>query len=235
MTTGVVSPVNKLLARLPLDDYRRIERELDLVPLHHRSTIIHTSESTRKIYFPRGGACAVIRTTPDGQVAGVAAVGNEGFIGFSAITGDRDSGETAVVEIGEADAYAMDATVFLREMRRHDAFETAIHRYVHAFVETLMQSIACNALHSVERRCARALLEIADRIGSPDLPLTQQFLATLLGVRRPTVTLAVGTLHRAGAIQYRRRQIVVSDAARLQSLSCDCYAVTKRRFETLAI
>jgi CRP-like cAMP-binding protein len=160
-------------------------------------------------------------------------VGNEGCIGMSAFGGDPESGQTAVVEIAKGDAQMMDAKVFQREVDRGTAFKNLIHRYSQAFVESLMQSVACNALHSIEKRCARCLLDIRDRVGGNDFPLTQDVLATMLGVRRASVTLATGALHRAGIIDNVHKSIIIRDPAGLEATACECYALVKGHFARL--
>jgi CRP-like cAMP-binding protein len=127
----------------------------------------------------------------------------------------------------------MDARVFHREMNRGTAFKDLIHRYGQAFVESLMQSVACNALHPVEKRCARYLLDIRDRVGRDEFLLTQDVLATMLGVRRASVTLAAGTLHRAGLIDHAHKHIIIRDPAGLEAAACECYALVKGHFARL--
>jgi CRP-like cAMP-binding protein len=163
----------------------------------------------------------------------VATVGNEGFIGINAVFGSNRMLGAALVKIPDGAALAMSISAFQREMKRQGAFSQVINRYAQGFVASLMQSVACNALHSVEERCARWLLTMRDRIGGNDFPLTQEFLAVMLGVRRPSVTLAVGALQRLGLIDYGHRRIVILDRAGLESASCECYAVVKKHFARL--
>ena len=160
-------------------------------------------------------------------------VGNEGLVGMAAFGGDPESGQTAVVEIADHGAQVMDARVFHREMNRGAAFKDLIHRYGQAFVEGLMQSVVCNALHPIEKRCARYLLDIQDRVGRREFPLTQDVLATMLGVRRASVTLAVGALHRAGLVDHAHKNIIIRDVAGLESAACECYALIKGHFARL--
>jgi CRP-like cAMP-binding protein len=169
-------------------------------------------------------------STADGRAAGVALVGNEGLIGMSELGADPESGETATVEIVDVDAQMMDVTVFQRETAPGGALHDVVHRYVQTFTASLMRSVACNALHSIEQRFARCLLEIRDRIGSNELPLTQGTLARILGVRRASITVAAGTLHRAGIIDHGHKQLVILDPVRLEGVACDCYAVIKEQF-----
>lgn len=160
-------------------------------------------------------------------------IGNEGCIGINAFGGDPESGQTAIVEIADGDAQVMDAKIFRREMQGATAFNALLHRYAQAFVESLMQSVACNALHPVEKRCARCLLDIRDRVGRNEFPLTQDVLATMLGVRRASVTLAAGALHRAGIIDNVHKSIIIRDPAVLEATACECYALVKGHFARL--
>jgi CRP-like cAMP-binding protein len=160
-------------------------------------------------------------------------VGNEGVIGLPEFGGDPESGITAVLEIADADTHVMDLDVFQAEMdRRADVYDL-ITRYTKAFVASLMQSVVCNALHPVDGRCARCLLELRDRVGSNELPLTQDALAGILGVRRPTVTLCAGKLHRMGIVDHHQRRVVIRDPAGLESAACECYGVIKGHFARL--
>jgi len=160
-------------------------------------------------------------------------VGNEGLIGMSAFGGDPESGQTATVVIGDGEAQVMDVQAFRREMQRGTAFSDLVHHYAQAFIESLMQSVACNALHPVEKRCARCLLDIRDRVGSNEFPLTHDLLASMLGVRRASITLAAGALHRAGLIDHAHKNIAIIDPAGLEAAACECYAVVKGHFARL--
>ena len=224
---------NKLLARLPPDEYRRLLPDLATIHLRPKRVLLKPHVAVRKLYFLAGGVCSITQVTADGQMAGVALVGNEGVVGLTAFGGDPESGQTAVVEIADGSAQAMDAKVFRREVNRGTTFKDLMHHYMQAFVESLMQSVACNALHPIEKRCARCLLDIRDRVGRDEFPLTQEILATMLGVRRASVTLAAGALHRAGLIDHAHKRITILDPAGLESAACECYAITKAHFARL--
>jgi CRP-like cAMP-binding protein len=224
---------NKLLARLPADDYRRLLPDLKTMTLHPGRVLVKPHTPAQKIYFLEGGVCSIVQVTADGQTAGVAMVGNEGCIGMTAFGGDPESGHTAVVEIADGDAQAVDAKAFQREMDRGTVFKDLIHRYAQAFVESLMQSVACNALHPIEKRCAKCLLDIRDRVGRDEFPLTQDVLATMLGVRRASVTLATLALHRAGIIDNVHKSIIIRDPAGLEATACECYALVRAHFARL--
>ena len=224
---------NKLLARLPAADYRRLLSVLDTISLPFQHVLLKPGEAAQTVYFPGDGACSITQVMRNGRTVEVATVGNEGFIGINALFGGERVLGGALVKVPDGAAQAMSATAFQREMNRRGPFSKVINRYAQVFVAFLMQSVACNALHSVDQRCARWLLTTRDRAGHNEFPLTQEFLAVMLGVRRPSVTLAVGALQRAGLIDYGHRRVVIVDRAGLEAASCECYAVIKRHFARL--
>ena len=153
----------------------------------------------------------------------VATVGSEGMVGTSVLFGDSPPSSTAMVQ-GETEiCYRMAADACRVEMDRRGAFFELLTRYAHAFVGFIMQSTACNAVHSIEQRLARWLLMAQDRMGSETFPLTQEFVAMMLGATRPTVTVVAGTLQKAGLITYHRGRVTVVDRAKLEGASCECY------------
>ena len=238
MTTTTLSevpskPANKLLARLPSEEFQRLRHELETISIHPKRILLKPYEPSGTIYFLEGGICSLTQATADGQIAGIAVIGNEGLIGMTEFGGDAESGVTAVVEIADGDARAMDVRVFRREVERRGAFSDLVSRYARAFTASLMQSITCNALHSIERRCARCLLDIRDRVDRSELPVTHDMLADMLGVRRASITVAAGALQRAHLIDHSHKRIVIADPAGLEAMACECYAATKRHYHRL--
>jgi CRP-like cAMP-binding protein len=223
---------NKLLAALPAGECQRLLLELETTSLRPQHVLLKPHVSSNKIYFPGGGVCSVTLGTADGQVAGVAVVGHDGVIGLNAFGGDPESGVTATVIVDDQ-MQVMDRSVFVREIARRAAFADLIDRYTQAFSAYLMQSIVCNALHPVERRFARCLLDIRDRVGKNALPLTHAALASILGVRRATVTLCAGSLHRANIVEHSPKHFFIHDPARLENAACECYQTIKRHFARL--
>lgn len=219
---------NKLLASLPVADYRRLLSALNPVSLPFRHVLLRPDETLRTIYFPGGGACSITQIMRNGRIVEVATVGNEGFIGVNALFGGDRWFAGVVVKAADGAAQAMSVSAFQHEMNRRGPFSRLINRYAEAFVAFLMRSVACNALHSVDERCARWLLTTRDRVGRNEFAMTQDFLAAMLGVRRPTVTLAASALQRAGLIDYGHKRIVILDRPGLEAVSCECYAVLKR-------
>ena len=231
--TGSRASANKLLASLPIAEYRRLLSVLDTISLPFQHVLLKPGETLQTIYFPGDGVCSITQVMRDGRTVEIATVGNEGFIGVNALFGGERVLGGALVRVPDARAQVMSAKAFQREMNRRGPFSELINRYAHGFVAYLMQSVACNALHSVDQRCARWLLITRDRVGRNEFPLTQEFLAVMLGVRRATVTLAVSALQRAGLIDYGHRRIVILDRAGLEAASCECYAVVKKHFARL--
>jgi CRP-like cAMP-binding protein len=218
-----------LLACLPLETYERLLPDLEPVSLRPKRELFKPGVLTNKVYFPGSGVCSISATTADGRATGIALIGNEGLVGMSEFGADPESGETATVEIVDGSAQMMDLNVFRREMAAGSAFHDVVCRYANAFIASLMRSVVCNAVHSIGQRYARCLLEIKDRIGGTELPLTQGTLARMLGVRRASIAVASGELRRAEIIDHGHH-LVIHDPYRLEGVACDCYAVIKKHF-----
>src|SRR5579862_798623 len=213
---------NLLLAALPSIDYDRLVPLLDLKPLKLKEVLHKPGERIRHVYFPGGGFCSVLTVLEDGRMVEVATIGREGMVGVSAVL-DSPVFSIAMVQAETSTSYRMSAANFRLEMRRRGSFFELITLYSHALMGFVMQSTACNAVHTVEQRLARWLLTAQDRVESDEFPLTQEFVAMMLGATRPTVTVVAGTLQKAGLITYRRGHVTVVNRRRLEAASCECY------------
>jgi CRP-like cAMP-binding protein len=214
---------NQRLAALPPDDYLRIAPALEIVPLKLKDVVHKSGEPVRYVYLPGGGFCSVLTVLEDGDTVEVATIGSEGMVGTSVILDGGPPASTVIVQ-GEAEiCYRMTTGAFREEMDRRGLFSHLLARYAQAFVGFVMQSTACNAVHSVEQRLARWLLMARDRMGNDEFPLTQEFVAMMLGATRPTVTVVAGTLQRAGLITYHRGHVTIGDREKLEAASCECY------------
>jgi len=219
---------NLLLAALPNGDRERLVPTLDVVPLKLKDLLHKPGEHIEYVYFPGGGFLSIVTVLEDGSMVEVATIGREGAIGVMAVLDGTPVSSASMVQ-GESDAcYRMTADAFRREMDRRDAFYELMTRYSQALVGFIMQSTACNAVHSVEQRLARWLLMAQDRMGTDEFPLTQEFVAMMLGATRPTVTVVAGMLQKAGLITYHRGRITVLDRKKLESASCECYRVATK-------
>jgi len=165
----------------------------------------------------------VVTVLEDGSMVEVATIGKEGLLGVSAVLNGDPSPAAAMVQAETDACYKMAVGAFREEMDRHGPFHHLMTRYAQALTGFIMQSTACNAVHSVEQRLSRWLLMAHDRIGRDDFPLTQEFVAMMLGTSRPTVTVVAGTLQKAGLITYNRGHVTIVNREKLEAASCECY------------
>ena len=218
---------NSLLAALPLTDYARIRRSLQTVPLILKEVLQRPGDPIYDVYFPGGGFCSILTVLNDGSMVEIATVGREGMVGIAAILdGGFPSSSLTMVQAASDTCYRMPIEAFRREMDKGGRFAALVARYAHAHIGFVMQSTACNARHSVEQRLARWLLLARDRVGRDEFPLTQEFVAMMLGASRPTVTTVAGALQQAKLITYRRGIVRILNRVKLESVSCECYRVT---------
>jgi CRP-like cAMP-binding protein len=222
---------NGLLDVLPVRDAQRILTLLEPVPLPEAMTIHEPHVPITDVYFVCTGVISMVSEMDEGTVE-VNTVGCEGMTGLPLVLGATTMATRAFVQV-PGDALRMHGDDLLRAMRDVPSFDRLLRRYALALFEQATQHAACNRLHSLEERCARWLLMTHDRVEGDVLPLKQQFLAEMLGVHRPAVTLAAGALQRAGIIRYTRGKVTVLDRPALERASCGCYRIIARRTEEL--
>jgi CRP-like cAMP-binding protein len=217
-------PANHLLAALPPDVFTRIAPSLQTVQLKLKEFLHKAGEPIETIYFPGGGFCSMLAVLESGEMVEVATIGREGMVGGVPAVLNGDPSPLATMVQAEMDTcYKMTAAAFGEEMDRREAFYDLLTRYSQALVGFIAQSTACNAVHTVEQRLARWLLMAHDRVGKSEFPLTQEFVAIMLGASRPTVTIVAGTLQKAGLIMYHRGHVTIVDREKLEAASCECY------------
>ena len=222
---------NNLLASLPAEDYCRLAPQLRTAPLKNRQMLQRRGEPLQDVYFPDRSLCALVMPMADGSTPEIAPVGAEGFIGVESALGlSRAFADVTVHVAGDAVCHVLSADSFRRELDHGGTFHATVMRYAHAFVEGLEQSVACSGLHAVDARCCRWLLQAQDRLGCDELAVTHDVLASMLGVRRPTVTLIIADLSRHEIVSGSRGVIAITDRAALEGRACECYRVEKRRF-----
>ena len=214
---------NHLLAALPAADYRRILPSLTVVPLKLKDILHKPGDPIRHVYFPGGGFLSMLTVLEDGSMVEIATVGREGMVGVSAMLDGTPVTSAAMVQGATDTCYRMNVDAFRREVDRRGAFHELMAHFAQALFGFVAQSTACNAIHSVEQRLARWLLMAQDRMGSDEFPLTQEFVAMMLGASRPTVTVVAGTLQKAGLIKYRHGRVTIVDRESLEAASCECY------------
>jgi CRP-like cAMP-binding protein len=218
---------NLLLAALPDDEYSRVASTLESVSLPVREFLSQPGEAFRHIYFPGDGFCSELAVLADGTMVEVAAIGREGVVGLlTATSGAAVAPGATMVQGAMKTCYRMPAAAYRAEMDRRGEFEAAVSGYSQVLTRLVMQSTACNAVHNVEQRLARWLLTAADHMRKDTFPLTQEFVAMMLGAARPTVAVVAGRLQKAGLITYHRGQITIVDRGELENAACECYRTT---------
>lgn len=225
-------PANRLLELLAPRDYARLRPHLETVPLEYRKSLYRADKKIEFVYFIETGVGSLVNTMTNGQAAEVGTIGNEGIVGLPLVLGDDQAPTAVYIQVPGA-GLRMKASLFKKELARSATMQVVMLRYVHALFNQVAQSAACNHFHSLEQRCCRWLLMTRDRMQSDEFLLTQEFLAMMLGVQRPGVSIAAGGLQRAGLITYTRGNVAILDGLGLKKRSCECYAVSKKEFDRL--
>ena len=218
---------NRILAALPEEEYQYLLPHLELVALGFKQVLYEPSVPMRFGYFPNSGMICLIAVMQDGVSVEVGVIGHEGFFGTPILLGVKANPNRALVQLA-GNAFRIKAEALATILPRTPRLELRLRRFVQAQAFHLAQSAACNRLHQVAERLARWLLMARDRASSDELPLTHEFLADMLGSRRSTVSLAAGTLQKAGLIQYSRGRVKILDRTGLQNSACECYETSKQ-------
>jgi CRP-like cAMP-binding protein len=193
--------------------------------------VLHEAGETMKsAYFCNSGMFSVLNVMPDGKSVEVGLIGKEGFSGTPLVAGFRTSHTRTVVQ-AEATAFRVDADTIRALLLNSPQLAHQLNRFAQLLAVQVTQIAACNRLHEVNERLARWLLMTQDRVGSEHLPLTQEFLAQMLGTRRSSVTVSAGTLQRAGLISYTRGNVTILNRKSLEAAACDCYEVMQRQLQ----
>jgi CRP-like cAMP-binding protein len=225
---------NHLLAALPPGEYRRLARRLVAVPLAHGQALFEVDQPIRHAYFLETGLVSLLAPMEDGAQVEVGMVGREGLVGVPLLLGTDTNPFRAVVQIPGA-ARRLEAEELRAAVKRCPALAELLPRYLGAFLVHLTRSAACNGHHSVEKRCCRWLLTAHDRTCSDEMPLTQEYMAAMLSVRRAGVGQVTSALQRAGLIRYRRGRLTILDRAGLEARACECYRIAAAAFQPLRV
>jgi len=223
---------NHLLAALPAEEFERLEEHLELVSLPLGQILYEPGQQMSHAYFPVTAIVSLHYVMESGASAESAAVGNEGVVGISLFMGGDTTPSSAVVPIA-GEAYRLDSRMLKEEFTRGGLMQHLLLRYTQALITQMTQTAACNRHHSVEQQLCRWLLLTLDRAPSHELVMTQQLVASMLGVRREGITASAGDLQQAGIIRYRRGHIAVLDRSGLEDRVCECYAVVRKEIARL--
>jgi CRP-like cAMP-binding protein len=223
---------NRILSSVSRDLQIRLLPRMEKTALSVRQILYEAGEPITHAWFPLSGVVSLLIGLKGGQRVEVATVGNEGVAGIPLLLGEDRGPLRAVCQVA-GQALRMHTDSFRRSLEEHPEFAELVRRYAQAMFDQVAQTTACNRVHSVQQRMCCWLLMTHDRVGASEFQLTQEFLAQMLGVRRPSVTVAAGHLQRSGLIRYQRGRIQIADRAGLESGACECYDSLRRELDRL--
>ena len=223
---------NHLLAALPTAEFERLAPHLELVPLPLGAILYEPGGQMQHAYFPTTSIVSLHYVMESGASAETAGVGNEGVVGISLFMGGGTTPSSAVVQTA-GHAYRLESRRLREEFDRAGLVQRLLLRYTQALITQVTQTAVCNRHHSVEQQLCRWLLLTLDRMPTNELIMTQELVASMLGVRREGITEAAGRLRQAGVIRYRRGHIAVLERSGLETRACECYAVVKKELGRL--
>jgi CRP-like cAMP-binding protein len=209
-----------------------LAKEVEEVDLATRPQLYESGERIEHVYFPVNGVLSIVADMADGGLVEVATVGSEGMLGVPVLLKSTHADARSFAQV-PGRALRLEPERLLDLVERSEEFGTRLYRYVQALLTQIARSAACNTVHAVDERAARWLLLTHDRVGRDEFPLTQEFLAQMLGVRRASVNTAASMLQRAGFITYTRGSIRVLDRSGLEGAACECYGIIRREYERL--
>jgi CRP-like cAMP-binding protein len=223
---------NRLLAALPQAEYAHFLSHLERVSLAYRQSLCDANTPIPYVWFIERGVASMVQATQDGTMIEICVIGNEGIVGLPVFLGTESTPSQVLVQVPGA-GLRMPATAFRREVRVGSPLHDLLHRYTQTLINQMAQGMVCNRVHSIAQRCARWLLLTHDRVSSNQVPLTQQCLAQMLGVRRASVGMVAGKLQKAGLIRYSRGVITILDRPGLEAAACECYRIIEAEYSRL--
>jgi len=223
---------NQLLAALPADEWARWRPSLEPVTMPLGQVLYESGMAMSHVYFHTTSIVSLLYVMEDGASAEIAVVGNEGIVGISLFMGGESTPSRSVVQ-SAGEGFRMSGQLLKEEFSRSGPVLHLLLRYTQALITQMAQTAVCNRHHSLDQQLCRWLLLSLDRLQVPDLVMTQELIANMLGVRREGVTEAAANLQRAGLIRYRRGHITVVDRPGLEQRTCECYAVVKKEYARL--
>ncbi|PYS78884.1 MAG: Crp/Fnr family transcriptional regulator [Acidobacteria bacterium] len=224
--------INRILSGLPRDEYERISPRFENISLPLGQVLYQPEERIAYVYFPLLGTISITAVMEDGSEVEVGVIGREGMLGLPLVLGTDSAPLKAVVQV-PGSAMRLRAGAFGEELKRCETLGRLLLGYAQAFFVQTAITAGCNRLHPLDGRLARWLLTTRDRAQSDTLPLTQEFLGVMLGVRRAGVTEACGALSAGGLIEHTRGRIRIADPQGLERASCECYAVVRKEYDRL--
>jgi len=229
---GVARPRNYILSQIPEPQFQHLARFLVPLELPLGLHLSKPDQDIENLYFPTSGLISTDALTESGDSVEVGVTGREGFAGVMGLLGHPQMAHSVIMQ-GAGFGYRIRMSIFREEFLKGGPLLQLVHSFLYMQMTQMTQSVLCNRLHPVEARLARWLLTSADRMEADILQLTQEFLAQMLGSRRSTVTVAAGSLQRAGWIDYTRGRIRIVNRAGLESAACECYRIVQSTYDRM--
>jgi CRP-like cAMP-binding protein len=224
---------NRLIDMLPNGERVDLVSRVDRIPITPHDMLHAIGRPIRDVYFPISGVISLMTPLQDGTAVETATVGNEGMVGVHAFLGGGASGNGQAMSQVPGEMFSIRADSFRAFIEGDGKMRDIMRAYTQALFAQIGQAVACNGVHPIQQRAAKWLLETHDRVDGDEFQLTQEFLADMLGVTRPSVTVAARTLQNAGLITYRRGKVAVLDRPGLEAASCECYATVRDEYARL--
>ena len=218
---------NRLLAALPRRDYHRLQPMLRTLHLTAETALPHCGQT--RVYFPGTGLCSILNKMADGGAIEVACIGNEGIVGLHSLA-EEPQDRNGFVQVGDGTVQYLPAIIFEREIARNERFREVIDSFSHSFLETMIQAVAYNRLHTPEQRCCRWLLSVHDRLGRARFELKIRFLARAMGMKNSQVAAIVASLEAQGVARHDGASMTILDSIGLHRRACRCYDAMKRGY-----
>lgn len=223
---------NRLLAMLDPDDYQSVAPHLEPLELVLKQIVGERGRPVPHVYFPCTSVFSVVAHMEGGEAVEVGTIGNEGFYGIDVLAGGEECIETTLCQVAGT-ALRMPAAEFRRLTAGDTPLRRVAQRYLLAYLSLVSQTAACNRLHITEARFARWVLMTHDRVRGDSFVLTQEFLAQMLGVHRPSVSLVANSFQQAGLIRYNRGHMTVLNRDAIEEISCECYGIVQDQFNRI--
>jgi CRP-like cAMP-binding protein len=227
---GHQNPANHLLAALSPKDWARLQPRLQRISLEAQQRLYDQGGRIAFVYFPTSAVVSMLSVMEDGQTVEGATIGHEGMVGVSAFLGTTLSVARIITQV-PGTALRMKVSEFRQEIERNQEMAALIGRFTSTLLAQIFRSVGCSQHHALEQRCARWLLMSHDRARTGVFPFTQTMLSEMLGVRRPSVSVAAGALQRAGLIRYSRGNMTILNRKGLESATCECYHIVAHQLK----
>lgn len=225
-------PRNRILSNIPKATLERLRPNLKETRLVHHDALYRSDETVRRVYFIDAGMASLVQSMRDGRIVEVGIVGCDGVVGVNALFGIKSALLDTMVQM-PGTGHSIAPKVLTAEATRCPHLATLLQGFVHLEMSMIAQTAACNRLHDLEQRCCRWLLIAHDNAVGDNFPLTHEFLAMMLGMRRPGVTIAMRGLQKAGYVRYTRGHVTITDRKGLERGSCECYATVRAHTDAL--